>query len=127
MDPTAPAKPCLCSICNESFTSKTKLFKHLATHGYQGANTKPERAVLLIGWLADYLPDNDKWIGESGLNVGAKEAVLDNVETSLYKALYALESDLASVNDIAPDVLIERPKGSSRCSSISQRSAFLLS
>lgn len=126
IDFTAPAKPCVCVICKECFTSKTKLFKHLEVHGYEGPNTKPERVVLLIGWLSDYCKDSDEWDADfSGTSIN-KDASLDKVENSLYRAIYALENNLGSVADIDPSVLFERPRGSSRASSVVQRSAMLL-
>ena len=126
IDFTAPAKPCVCVLCNETFTSKTRLFKHLEVHGYEGPNTKPERVVLLVGWLADYCKDTDEWNADlAGTSVG-KEVTIDQVENALYRAIYALENNLNCVADIDPTIVFERPKGSSRASSVVQRSALLL-
>mmetsp|Transcript_29847 Transcript_29847/g.59478 ORF Transcript_29847/g.59478 Transcript_29847/m.59478 type:complete len:128 (-) Transcript_29847:1288-1671(-) len=126
MDPTAPAKSCECSICQEKFDSKTKLFKHLQVHGYTGPNAKPDRVILLVGWLADYSPDCDEWTSDMGTISLGREFYLDKVETALYRAIYAFENELTSAAAIPADVEFERPKGSSRASSVVQRSSVLL-
>ena len=126
MDPTAPAKSCVCSICQVEFSSKTKLFKHLQVHGYQGSSAKPDRVIVLVGWLADYCPDVDEWTTELGSASLVRDTVLDRVECALHRAIYAIENDIATLDDIPADVVIERPKGSSRASSVVQRSALLL-
>ena len=126
MNVDVTAKACVCTFCKAAFSSKTQLFKHLSTHGYEGPNTKPERAVLLVGWLAGLDPDNDAWVGDLGCTSIGREVAVDRVEEMLYRAQYALENGLPSTADIAVDVVIERPKGSSRASSVVQRSAMLL-
>jgi hypothetical protein len=126
MDPTAPAKPCVCSFCDETFASKTKLFKHLQTHGYAAPNAKPDRVILLVGWLAEYCQDNDQWTGDMGSTSVGREVAVDKVEAALYRAIYAVENGLTALESIPPEVAFERPKGSSRASSVVQRSAILL-
>jgi hypothetical protein len=126
MDPTAPAKPCVCSFCDETFASKTKLFKHLQTHGYAAPNAKPDRVILLVGWLAEYCQDNDQWTGDMGSTSVGREVAVDKVEAALYRAIYAVENGLSTLDSIPPEVAFERPKGSSRASSVVQRSAILL-
>jgi hypothetical protein len=115
-----------CSFCQESFSSKTKLFKHLQVHGYVAPNAKPDRVILLAGWLADYCPDTDEWTGDMGSTSVSREMAVDKVEAALYRALYCVENSLASVADIPADAVFDRPKGSSRASSVVQRSALLL-
>lgn len=126
IDFTAPAKACVCVLCKQEFSSKTKLFKHLEVHGYEGPNTKPERVVLLVGWLADFCEDSDEWNADLAGTALEKDASLDQVEGALYRAIYALENNLNSVAQIDPSVVFERPRGSSRASSVVQRSAILL-
>jgi len=126
IDFKAPAKACVCVICKEEFTSKTKLFKHLEIHGYEGPNTKPERVVVLVGWLAEYCKDCDEWTTDMANTSAGKEFILDKVESAVYGALYALENNIESVAEIPTSIQIERPKGSSRASSVVQRSAVLL-
>ncbi len=58
----------VCNICNQEFSSKTKLFKHLEIHGFIGDSSKEsEKSVLLIGWLSSESDSND-WIKEGNLS-----------------------------------------------------------
>lgn len=115
-----------CTFCKETFSSKTKLFKHLQVHGYVAPNAKPDRVILLVGWLADYCPDKDEWTGDMGSTLVGRDLEVDRVEAALYRAIYCVENSLASTADIPADIVFERQKGSSRASSVVQRSAQLL-
>lgn len=44
---------CICFHCNEVFPSKTKLFKHIEIHGFEGNKVTPIKVVIMIGWLAE--------------------------------------------------------------------------
>lgn len=125
------SKTCVCSFCNESFASKTKLFKHLELkHNYDNPNSKPDRIILLVGWLSDYIEDNDSWVGNDNDDTNAEghkmNIEIDKVEDCLYRAIYCMENNLDSISLIPSDIIIERPKGSSRASSVVQRSSLLL-
>jgi hypothetical protein len=122
VDPTA--KACICSLCDASFSSKTKLFKHLEQHGFEGPNTKPEKVVLLLGWLAEPVPDCDLW--QENFLMGREEQV-DEAEKHLLRAIYALEQGLnvSQVSQIPPGV-IERARGTSRASRALQRASPVL-
>ena len=109
-------KPCVCNICQQPFASKSKLFKHLESHGYEGPNTKPEKVVILVGWLAEYAPDEDEWFGDyTAVNtssaVAASSAIIaSGLDTKTSADLIQEESrqkgsgsGTVNVRDIAPD------------------------
>ena len=115
----------VCEICEAAFPSKTKLFKHLELHGFEGNSTKQPKVVLLVGWLSDYLQNTDEtdaWIGENG-DFGSDSRV-KFVEDILLSAIYALENGFNDLKDLPASLIIDRPKGFSRGSSNHQRSFF---
>jgi len=122
-----------CELCLDTFSSKTKMFKHLsAVHGYVPPNCKPDKVILLVGWVSDLLIDSNSWISDGGTITATGGAMqdqipVDKVEDALFRAIYCLENGLDSTSCIPPDVLISRPRGTSRASSVVQRSSILLS
>lgn len=51
-----------CSICNENFPSKTKLFKHLeSAHGYCNGLPKLNKYIILLGFIPIIETDNINW------------------------------------------------------------------
>lgn len=126
-EPEVFCVPAVCDICSEQFTSKTKLFKHLETHGFEGNNSKPVKVVLLVGWLSELQDENDGWVidqNPSMCNFTDKQS--ETVEQALWRSIYAVENELSSLEEISDDVKIERPKGFSRGTSCMQRSSLLL-
>lgn len=115
-------KPFVCSFCNENFVSKTKLFKHLAIHGVEINGYKPAKIVLLVGWLSQVFEDNDVWINELPEEATKLDKTSWEVESSIFKALYALENNLQTTDGIT---ITERPKGYSRGSGYQQRTSNL--
>jgi tRNA pseudouridine(38-40) synthase len=115
---------CICEECGESFNSKTKLFKHLQTHGVEGKSSKPVKIALLVGWLTDLSDESDSWkIDQSGISYTDNG---EKMENTLWMAIYAVENQLDSISDVPVDFKVERPKGFSRGTSCVQRSlAFL--
>lgn len=116
-------KACVCEICKEEFTSKTKLFKHLIHHGYESTDKRGIKVVLLAGWLSSVVDDHDIWINER--SEFASNETTNVVENAIFKALYAIENNLPSVADIHSSMQIERPKGYSRGCSIQQRTSLI--
>jgi tRNA pseudouridine(38-40) synthase len=115
----------VCEICEAAFPSKTKLFKHLELHGFEGNGTKQPKIVLLVGWLSDYLQntdENDLWIGENG--DFSSDSRVKFVEDILLSAIYALENGIHDLKDLPASLIIDRPKGFSRGSTNHQRSYF---
>lgn len=129
-----------CELCSETFASKSKMFKHLSlAHGYVPPNCKPDKVILLVGWVSDLLIDSNTWTSDAGTITAAAtgggggamamqdQLPVDKVEDALFRALYCLENGLDSSSSIPIDVLIARPRGTSRASSVVQRSSMLLS
>jgi len=129
-----------CELCSETFASKTKMFKHLsAAHGYVPPNCKPDKVILLVGWVSDLLIDSNTWTsdigtittatdcGDGGSAMIQDQLPVDKVEDALFRAIYCLENGLDSPSSIPVDVLIARPRGTSRASSVVQRTSMLLS
>ena len=51
-----------CSICNDNFTSKTKLFKHLESmHGYCNGTPKLNKYIILLGFISIADTDSINW------------------------------------------------------------------
>ena len=124
-DTTLTINNVVCEICAAAFPSKTKLFKHLESHGFEGNNTKQPKVVLLVGWLSDYVcnsDENDMWIGENS-DFGS-ESRAKFVEDTLLSAIYALENGINDLKDLPTNLIIDRPKGFSRGSVNHQRSSF---
>ena len=125
--PTKMQASVTCEICGESFPSKTKLFKHLELHGFEGNNTKHPKIILLVGWLSDYMygvDDNDTWEGDVIIVPNSNQnRTSEFVEKSLFKSIFALENGISNISEVPEDV--ERPKSFSRGSSSQQRSSFL--
>lgn len=128
--------PATCNFCGDSFTSKTKLFKHLEFHGFEGSTTKPLKVIILVGWLAEYRfdsvmcssDDDEKWLGENVLSYNSKsERTSAYVESYIFRATYAVQQGMKSLDEIPSSHIVERPKGFSRGSSCQQRSSILQS
>eukprot|EP01039_Chlorochromonas_danica_P001233 gene1233-1345_t len=115
-----------CELCQETFPSKTKLFKHLVVHGFESKSLKPTKVVLLIGWLSNILEDNNEFINDQTWNCVIGDETSHFVEESLFRALYVVENKLSSLNDIPEGKEVERPKGFSRGGGCLQRTSALL-
>lgn len=131
-----------CTVCGETFASKTKLFKHLPAHGVVRKEDKPVRIILLVGWKCkeesldkDVILKNedscDLWLAEQSISSSHYHDSLSlDMENHLFKALYSVENglnieDLGSVTDA---MIAERKKMSfSRGTGISQRTSPLFS
>jgi tRNA pseudouridine(38-40) synthase len=111
-----------CSICSDSFPSKTKLFRHLSeSHGIEAASGKKGlKLVLLVGWLSEVVEDNDVWFSDRQANPELIDRTSYYVERNLFKALNKFEKPAAEDN-------YDRPKGYSRGTGIHQRTALLQS
>jgi len=67
--PTHIGRPCQCTICEEHFSSKRQLFKHLeVVHNYMDENMKPVKVVCLVGWLSEETSDLEIFIKDSRLD-----------------------------------------------------------
>jgi len=106
-----------CNICDSNFDSRNLLFKHLSVHGYTG-DSKLEKVVILVGWIAPKIDDDEFWVKDGNLNHYWSEQ-MDFVETSIWRALNAFERK-CDYQDAVP----EKPKGFSRGSGCAQRASF---
>ena len=109
-----------CSICDSVFNSRNLLFKHLSIHGYIG-ETKLEKVIILVGWIAPSIDDDEFWVKDGNLNHYWTEES-DFVENSIWRAMNAFERK-CDYKDAFP----EKPKGFSRGSGCAQRASFLMS
>lgn len=118
------SKACVCDTCGEQFASKTKLFKHLSIHGVESKDAKPVKAVLLVGWLSKVFECTEVWLNEQAQQTcHTVDETSAEVESAMFRALFTWENKLSSVQDIAANTTIDRPKGFSRGSSCLQRTA----
>lgn len=118
------SKACICEICKEEFTSKTKLFKHLINHGFEATDKRGIKIVLLIGWLSSVLEDQNGWVNDK-VDSSLNETSIA-VETAVFRAVHAFENNLQSVDEIPSTGLdLERPKGFSRGAGYLQRTSLL--
>lgn len=114
----------ICSLCNERYTSRSKLFKHLEdSHGYISSKGKSQRALILFGWLSS-VPveeERDEWIKDSDINPTTPPWTTpsDLLEAELFSAI-------ESVAAASPVRVTERPKGYSRSSTCSQRACHVV-
>lgn len=62
-----PAKSSICTICGSSFPSKSKLFKHLPTHGIKAEeDTKLKKTCFVVGWLRGKNGNtSSNWVGSN--------------------------------------------------------------
>ena len=116
------AKCTVCEICQEEFTSKTKLFKHLVIHGFEGS-VKPIKIVFLVGWLSEIKVDSEQWVSEI---TASNDLTSQKVENLIFSAIYAVDNNLDSIESIPHGTVIDHPKRFSRGSSCLQRSSLLL-
>jgi tRNA pseudouridine(38-40) synthase len=91
------AKECVCSICHEVFSSKSKLFKHLEIHGYENPNVFA-KVVLAIGWINDCCTtDSEEWVVDTldetdsynVMNLVGKRTIYDAMTTKIDRLLTA--------------------------------------
>eukprot|EP01035_Chromulina_nebulosa_P017159 gene17159-22674_t len=121
-------KSIICNICKLEFSSKTKLFRHLTIqHGYESEyhnSAKYQRVVLLFGWISSTVDsiDNDIW-DRDALQCASGSVGLNYEEEHLFKAVYAVENDIA-LEEVPVEAYNRHPKGYSRCSRSSQMSAL---
>lgn len=78
----------------------------------------------IIGWISDFVEDdetNDElWLTEDRKEI---RVTVDGTEQALLAAIYAVENRI-SLNDVPISAYQKYPKGYSRCSRSSQRTAF---
>lgn len=110
-----------CDLCNETFSSKNRLFRHLTVHGYDGGEGGPklEKICLLVGWISEKKIDDNTFMKDGNLShVWTTEN--DRVENAIWVAIHLIDYGIKVDNTI-------RPKGFSRGSGVSQRATHLLS
>lgn len=109
-----------CEFCNQSFPSKTQLFRHLPSHGVETKSTLLSKVVLLVGWISKMTDFADSWVNEQAIS---DMRIIDTtgleVEEAIFAAINKIEGD-SSAN-------AERPKGFSRASGCAQRTSLLFS
>jgi len=113
-----------CEACHEIFPTRNKLYRHLESHSII-TPTKLKKIVLLIGWLANPLEnDNDEFISsEDTLRIKCVDETSDKVDIDLCQAILNVEGDYF-LNEIDP--ITKKPKVYIRASNSSQKSAFIL-
>ena len=113
----------VCSYCQESFVSKTQLMKHLDTHGISTMQSKPDRVVILFGWISNTIKEQTEWIKDSDINnqitSSWDKSNNNNIE---YHLLNAIEKHQ---NPTALTDITERPNFS-RSSSCSQTTVHMI-
>ena len=115
----------ICSYCQESFVSKTQLMKHLDTHGISTMQSKPDRVVILFGWISNTIEEQTEWIKDSDINnqiTTTWDKSNTNSNNIEYHLLNAIEKHQ---NPTALTDITERPNFS-RSSSCSQTTVHMI-
>ena len=115
----------ICSYCQESFVSKTQLMKHLDTHGISTMQSKPDRVVILFGWISNTIEEQTEWIKDSDINnqiTTTWDKSNTNSNNIEYHLLNAIEKHQ---NPTALKDITERPNFS-RSSSCSQTTVHMI-
>lgn len=113
-----------CEFCTESFPSKTKLFKHLSTHGV-AVRGKATKLALLVGWISNLVEYQDRWIGEQLLG---SDRIIDSVAHSVEECLFRIIAGIDSQAGLSLEEQRDadkKPKGYSRGTGTSQRVSLL--
>jgi hypothetical protein len=103
----------VCTICHDSFESKSKLFRHLSEAHGLAREGKPLKVVLLVGWISEVDQDSEEWQKEGPLMIH-QDVTSEYVEMALARAVHAFETGLTYAEASGDGVVIERLKGLSR-------------
>jgi tRNA U38,U39,U40 pseudouridine synthase TruA len=107
-----------CALCNETFSSKNKLFKHLTVHGVTSKTSSSLKVSILVGWVAPECSDTDEHVKDGTLHSRWMDE-MDPAEEALWKA----------VDHIEPASCVSQPgqrrKGFTRASSCESRASFV--
>ena len=120
---SAQAEKIVCKICAAILPSKTQLFKHLESHGYESLYSKPDKIVLLFGWLSQDVNLSEERLKDSPINLKL-DLTADRIENDLFRAIYAVDNDLESLDSVP--AIVDRPKALSRSSTITQRADYII-
>lgn len=113
-----------CIECHQTFSSRTKLFKHLEVHGVAGKE-RTEKFVILVGYKVDSLlnvHESDVWVKDALLEHNWSSGS-DDICGLIAKAIRKADS---SVGDGSVSETKCSFKGWSRASSCAQRASYIL-
>lgn len=113
----------ICSICYLSLPSKTQLFKHLENHGYDSLYIKPDRVVILFGWLSSTTVENDHRLKDLQ-PTSIVDTAADAIENEIFRAIYAVENEVDNMTEVPATV--ERPKSLTRSSTVTHRADYIV-